>query len=324
MNAIFKTMCAATGVAAWVSGMCVAAEGWETDFNRGLETAAAEGRTALVEFTGSDWCPPCMMVRSKVLPTADFKDFAAKNNLVLIELDFPRGKDKVTPEVRREREEIAAKYQISGYPTMLVTDGTGRAYGKVEGAPRTPADYVNELQMMLNLKGVVEAELAKAEGLTGVERAKALLTVLETLPEDCRALWKDVAEEILSNDPEDTTGYRKAEERKKLKNMQVREFREGLVRRAEEARGDNEFTADMKKVVAATREEALKTLERKDLLPEVVQVVLGFISESYLVEKNYAQAVEYLDKAIEAAPESPEVPQLQKLRVLMMQRLEKK
>ena len=35
------------------------AEGWVTDYETAAKQAKEEGKDLLLEFTGSDWCPPC-------------------------------------------------------------------------------------------------------------------------------------------------------------------------------------------------------------------------------------------------------------------------
>ena len=37
----------------------VAEEGWLVDFAKAKAQSAKEGKPVLMEFTGSDWCPPC-------------------------------------------------------------------------------------------------------------------------------------------------------------------------------------------------------------------------------------------------------------------------
>ena len=327
MNTLLKPVYAMAGAVACVAGCCFAAEGWGTDFNQGLATAAAEGRPVLVEFTGSDWCPPCMYVRSKFLPTQEFKDFAEKNKLVLVELDFPRGAGKVTPEVRAEREAISSRYKIDGFPTMLVMDGEGRVYARVVGAERTAEAYIAKLQVGLDAMSAFKAKVTEAQKLSGVEKAKALSAALEVLPADCREQQTDVVEEILSNDPEDATGFRKAAEQKKLKEAQVMEFQQALYRSTEKIMVNKNTSSpsaeDLAEIVSSTREEANKMLEREELLPEVRQIIYGFVSESYIVEKDYAHALEYLEKSIEAAPNSQEVDALKMLRAKVENQLKK-
>ena len=45
----------------------VAEEGWLVDFEKAKTQAAKEGKPILMEFTGSDWCPPCKALHKNVL-----------------------------------------------------------------------------------------------------------------------------------------------------------------------------------------------------------------------------------------------------------------
>ncbi|MDG1833377.1 MAG: thioredoxin family protein, partial [Verrucomicrobiota bacterium] len=74
-----------------------AGEGWLTNIEKAKEVAKKEGKAVLVEFTGSDWCPPCKALKKNVFNSNEFKAYA-KKHLVLVELDFPRDKSKVSKE----------------------------------------------------------------------------------------------------------------------------------------------------------------------------------------------------------------------------------
>lgn len=300
------------------AGVCIvsqafAADGWGTDFNAGLATAAAEGRTMLVEFTGSDWCPPCMQLRGKILPTQAFKDFAEQNKLVLVELDFPRAQGKVTPEEEAVRNELAEKYRVEGFPTMLVTDGKGVPYAKVVGSAMNADAYIDRLRTALEIKAAFEAKLAAAAELTGVESAKAKVEALNLLDEETRLLHTELIADILKNDPEDLTGYRKATAEKELFEKQIGELSrivEESLSSASSAQGEE---AAMKGFIAS-RQKLLEMAERDDLLPRVRLICYGVVVETYLEEKDIPHALEYVDKAIAAAPDSEEAKELQDAR----------
>ena len=72
---------------------CFAAEGWITDMDAAKKQAAEQKKDLMIEFTGSDWCPPCMQLRANVFSKPDFQKEAQKN-FVLVELDYPRGKEQ--------------------------------------------------------------------------------------------------------------------------------------------------------------------------------------------------------------------------------------
>ena len=64
-------------------------EGWSSDLDKAMEQAKKENKSVLIEFTGSDWCPPCMMMRKTVFSKKEFVDGASKD-YILVELDFPK------------------------------------------------------------------------------------------------------------------------------------------------------------------------------------------------------------------------------------------
>lgn len=298
-----------------------ALEGWGEDFEQGLAAAKAEGRCVLVEFTGSDWCPPCMYVRRKVLPSPEFKSFTEKYRPVLVELDFPRGKGKVAPEVRELREQISQRYGVDAYPTMLVLDARGYPYAKVEGAGMSVEEYMADLQEAMERKDAFEAQLHAAREFSGTERARALLAALEMLPADIRAQRTDITDEVMQNDPEDTTGTKKAYERKKLRDTQLSEYRLAMMRSIPEDLEEEGFSE--KGYMQAMRRLTLLELERTELLPEVLQILYTFVGESLAVEKNYAQALEYINKAIALMPDSEEAEALARLRLRLQEALQK-
>jgi protein disulfide-isomerase len=126
-----------------------AAEGaWLTDLAKAQEKAKAEKKMVLVDFTGSDWCPPCKALHSNVLTSEEFQKFA-KDNLVLVEIDFPNKKPQ-TPELKKANKELAKKHEVTGYPTVIVFDSAGKQLSKKVGYDKsvTASDYVAELKKL--------------------------------------------------------------------------------------------------------------------------------------------------------------------------------
>jgi thioredoxin-related protein len=103
----------------------------------------------LMDFNGSDWCPPCKALRKNVLNTQAFLDFA-KNNLVLVDVDFPNYKQQ-TEELKRANRALANRYKIEGYPTVIVLSSDGKELKKLDGYDGQNAkDFVAELQKLKN------------------------------------------------------------------------------------------------------------------------------------------------------------------------------
>ncbi|HIG80697.1 MAG TPA: redoxin domain-containing protein [Verrucomicrobiales bacterium] len=123
-----------------------AGEGWLTNIEKAKELAKKEGKTVLVEFTGSDWCPPCKALKKNVFDSKEFKAYA-KKNLVLVELDFPRDKSKVTKDQAEYNREQAKAFAVRGYPTIILMDANGKELTKKVGYGRTSvAKYIESLK----------------------------------------------------------------------------------------------------------------------------------------------------------------------------------
>jgi thioredoxin-related protein len=113
-----------------------AASNWVTDYKKAQEDAKAGKKLMLLEFTGSDWCGWCMKLDKEVFSTPEFQNFASKN-LVLVKLDFPRSKPQ-TEALKKQNEQLAQKYGIQGFPTIIVLNGRGEKvgeFGYMEGGP---------------------------------------------------------------------------------------------------------------------------------------------------------------------------------------------
>jgi thioredoxin-related protein len=117
----------------WLASFTVAAltasafastpEGWSDNLEKALEKAKAEKKSVLLEFTGSDWCPPCIAMRKNVFSKKEFVEAASKK-FILVELDFPKGNE----ELSKKNEPMAEKYKIEGFPTVILLDSEGKEF----------------------------------------------------------------------------------------------------------------------------------------------------------------------------------------------------
>ena len=124
MKAITWLASVTVGVAALTaSAFANTLEGWSTDLDKAFKTAKAENKCVLVEFTGSDWCPPCIAMRKNVFYKKDLVKGASKN-YILVELDFPKG-DK---ELKKKNDPFAKKYKIEGFPTVILFSPEGKEF----------------------------------------------------------------------------------------------------------------------------------------------------------------------------------------------------
>lgn len=121
--------------------------GWLTDYKQAQQQAKANNKILLLDFTGSDWCGWCKKFDREVLLKPEFKDFA-RDNLVVVELDFPRAKPQ-TPELRKQNRELAQQYEIVGFPTILVLSADGQKLWRYDGYfPDGPTAFIAQLQKL--------------------------------------------------------------------------------------------------------------------------------------------------------------------------------
>jgi protein disulfide-isomerase len=124
-----------------------AESGWLTDYKKAQEEAKAGNKFLLLDFTGSDWCGWCKKFDKEVLLQPEFKDFA-RDNLVVVELDFPRGKPQ-TPELKKQNRELAMQYEIVGFPTIVILSADGQKLWRYDGYfPDGPTAFIAQLQKL--------------------------------------------------------------------------------------------------------------------------------------------------------------------------------
>lgn len=112
---------------------------WREDFTASVSEATAAGKPVLLLFTGSDWCPPCKMMESRVFASEAFVEYA-NEHLVLVEADFPR-RTPQEAELKERNAALAEKFGIEAFPTILLLSPSGdRILSKTVGAQYTTPD----------------------------------------------------------------------------------------------------------------------------------------------------------------------------------------
>ncbi|SRR6266508_2116221 len=122
---------------------------WLTDLPQAKSQAKAENKLVLMDFTGSDWCPPCKQLKKNVFSSTEFATFA-KANLVLVEVDFPKTKkeiEKQSAELKKANEALSRKFDIEAFPTIVVLGPNGKQLSKEAGYDGSSAkDFVAKLE----------------------------------------------------------------------------------------------------------------------------------------------------------------------------------
>jgi thiol:disulfide interchange protein len=149
MKAITWLASFTVGVAALTAtAFATTPEGWSTDLDKAFEKARSEKKSVLVEFTGSDWCPPCIAMRKNVFSKKEFVDAASKK-FILVELDFPKG----DPDLKKKNDPLAEKYKIEGFPTVILFTPEGKEFTRFFASefPKTE-DFLKHLDEALEKK----------------------------------------------------------------------------------------------------------------------------------------------------------------------------
>src|SRR5690606_29243693 len=86
---------------------------WHTDVREAITVSNKEKKPMLMFFTGSDWCGWCIRLQNEVLKTPEFQKWA-KENVILVELDYPR-RTAQTLEIKSQNAELQQAFGIQGF-----------------------------------------------------------------------------------------------------------------------------------------------------------------------------------------------------------------
>ena len=89
---------------------------WHTDVNQAVEFSVKQEKPMLMFFTGSDWCGWCKKLVKEVFVTSEFAKWA-KDNVILVELDFPR-RTQLPEKTQKQNRELGSMFGVRGYPTI--------------------------------------------------------------------------------------------------------------------------------------------------------------------------------------------------------------
>jgi thioredoxin-related protein len=220
---------------------------WETSFEKAKATALAENKDILMNFTGSDWCGWCIRLGNEVFQHEKFAEYA-KKNLVLLELDFPRGFE-LEKSLQEQNNALQAQYGIEGFPSLLLLDGQGRAYAQTGYQPGGPLAYAEHLETLRDFRKTRDEAFAAAEGLAGAEKAKKLNDGLEAIQPSLRfASYAEVIDQIIELDADDAAGLKTKFESARAEHRFSQRMQE-IVTNVNETRDWDTAVADLDKVI---------------------------------------------------------------------------
>jgi thioredoxin-related protein len=125
---------------------------WQTDISKAEQTAKEEHKFIILNFSGSDWCGPCIRLHKEIFDSEIFTNYA-NEHLVLLNADFPRAKkNQLSKEQQKMNDEMADVYNKNGvFPLTLLLNPEGKVLKKWEGFPKQSAvEFTNEINTLLD------------------------------------------------------------------------------------------------------------------------------------------------------------------------------
>ena len=125
---------------------------WQTDFEKAKQAAHEKNHFILLNFSGSDWCGPCIRLHKEIFDSDGFKK-VADNQLELVNADFPRlKKNQLSKEQQQQNDKLADQYNARGnFPATILLDADGKVIKEWDGYPGSGiAAFIDDLNNSIN------------------------------------------------------------------------------------------------------------------------------------------------------------------------------
>jgi thioredoxin-related protein len=264
---------------------------WLTDYKEALKKAKKTNKYLFIDFTGSDWCGWCIKLEDQVFSKKYFQD-EIKIDFIPVQIDYPQYKT-LTDLEKKTRRALAEQFQISGYPTIVLTDSQGKIFGRTGYQEGGAKEYVAHIKKMIKFKDELDKLETKAESAKGIEKARLLHSL--------------VKKRINSNLTSDNDGYIKEIRELDKDNKaglneiyECKEKMEQLGRALQKGKDPDEALGELDKL--------LETYKKNS---ELQQDIYFFKSMIYARGKNNLKgAAKFLKLALDSAPDSDLAPTL--------------
>lgn len=107
---------------------------WLNNLDEAKQLAKAKHEFILLNFSGSDWCGPCIKMHEEIFEKDVFRQYS-DTHLILVNADFPRlRKNQLEPAQQKRNDAVADKYNPKGiFPYTLLLDSDGKVLKTWEG-----------------------------------------------------------------------------------------------------------------------------------------------------------------------------------------------
>ena len=135
-----------------IAAICLSFTTWHHNLDEAKQLAQRDHRFILLNFSGSDWCGPCIRMHKEIFDEEVFRRFS-DSTLILVNADFPRmKKNQLSKEQQKINDQIADKYNPQGkFPYTLLLNAEGKVLKDWDGYSGTkPEAFCAEVQSIIN------------------------------------------------------------------------------------------------------------------------------------------------------------------------------
>ena len=270
---------------------------WTVNMDFAKKIAKEKDLNLLILFTGSDWCHWCKKLNEEVFSQDEFQQDVVKQ-FVPVKLDFPSAV-KFPEEIRKSYEAEMKKYGVRGYPTVVLTDCEGNAFAVCGYQPGGAEGYLTLLNNLVDGKKELEAKVAELKD-GDAAAASELYNILEEYSEKFKdPCIKEGLKKYYDICREKCPEISRALEREEKIKQRLAEIDEQY--KIGEGYDPSEATPEKVEQAVADYEALINSFA---LEGEKKQEILLKIALAYTIVQEDEKAQEYLDKAVEAAPDS--------------------
>ena len=267
---------------------------WEQDYNEAKKIASEQNKDIFINFTGFTIFSKELRIKKEIFSKQIFINEIQKN-FVLLKLDFSKDDTAMDEDAVNKNNDLKEKYGINGFPTIILTDASGKPYGRTSYKEGGPEKFIEHIHEFLLTKQQMLTLLEKADNPTieGTEKAKLIDEALSLTPMGvvCR-FYADRLDQVIELDSEN-----KASLKNKYKLARRVDELCFLISEHENKQKDNEdFNIAIK-----FADDLIKEFNPKG---QSLQTIYLYKGNAYYHMEDHTNAKKTLQMAIDVAPES--------------------
>jgi protein disulfide-isomerase len=116
---------------------------WTENIEDAFKRSAETGKPVFINFTGSDWCPWCILADKHIFTRPEWIEFAPK--MICLKVDFPKS-NRPSKAVMSERHRLAKEFKVRGYPTFVLVSPERKEMTRFVAGRKSAAEFIAEVK----------------------------------------------------------------------------------------------------------------------------------------------------------------------------------